>query len=156
MQQEDADREVKLTKSEEEQLSSPDRRSLLQKNLADRFMNTLSTSNVDQDAEEIKSDSESSSDHDAEEEESKEHLLDVVIDKKIFESNGSEMSAHAVLAENFEFSMDDDDDDDDDDLDEEEIEMKELREGLSGSTDAGNSSSDMLTGASASNNYKNN
>ena len=152
MQQEDADREVKLTKSEEEQLSSPDRRSLLQKNLADRFINTLSTSNVDQDAEEIKSDSESSSDHDAEEEESKEHLLDVVIDKKIFESNGSEMSAHAVLAENFEFSMDDDDDD----LDEEEIEMKELREGLSGSTDAGNSSSDMLTGASASNNYKNN
>lgn len=101
------DREVTLTKSEEE-LSSPDRRSLMQKKLAERFMNTLTTTNVDRDAEEIKSES-SSSDHDEADEESKDQHLDVVIDKKIFESNGSEMSAHAVLAENFEFSMDDDD-----------------------------------------------
>ena len=38
------------------------------------------------------------------------------IDKKIFESNGSEMSAHAVLAENFEFSMDDDEDDEENEM----------------------------------------
>ena len=101
LKSEDDERKVVLTKSEEE-LSSPDRRSLVQKKLADRFVNSI-TNRVVTEEDTIKSNSESSED------ENEERKEDIQIDKRIFESNGSEMSAHAAVAENFEFSIDDDD-----------------------------------------------
>ena len=68
---------VKLTASEE-LLSSPDRRSLRQKKLAERFMNSVVIDEITvENTEEVKSESSSS----GEENQAEEDKLDVQIDK---------------------------------------------------------------------------
>ena len=123
--QDEEERKVVLTKSEE-LLSSPDRRSLRQVKLADKFHNAVAAV-VHTEEDEVKSDSASSDDEEGKEEGGKpqkeqKDLLDVQYDHGIFASNGSEVSINAVQeAQNFEFSIDEDNQEEEDFGDDEDL-----------------------------------